>query len=167
MLPDNIKLLLDKYWKAETTIQEERQIKAYFEEQGGKAVPGDAEMLNEITMPVEVTAPGQEESIFAAIRESQNIKGKQVYFTSQAKVLRRNFFTASMIRKVAAILVMSLTIGILWTKQHIDTENEAAQQAEIQLHMETELMTVSKMLNDGYSGLNQSTQNMVNITKSK
>lgn len=136
---DEMELLLDKYWKAETTVEEEKIIKRYFAEQKG--------------------VHAEEQSFFTAVSEYQNLKGENVIVEKKAG------WNWSYLMKAASILITGIlcTVSGLKYKQHLEDEKTA----QMCRNIEVQLQAVSKVLNAGYADLDQSAQIMGNIKKSK
>lgn len=139
---DEIESLLDRYWKAETTVEEEKIIKKYFAQQEG--------------------AHAEEQSFFTAVSEYQNLKGENVIIEKKAGWFFNN---GSYLMKAASILIIGIlcTVSGIKYNQHLEDEKTAAMCRNV----EDQLQTVSKVLNAGYADLDQSAQVISNIKKSK
>jgi hypothetical protein len=146
MEKDEILVLLEKYWKAETTIQEEKAIKQFFAE-------------HDIT-----DVPETEAQWFVAFHEFQNIKHGVVDVKKQVGEQPAKVLDISFLMKVAAILIAGtfLTIwGISYNHNLQEIRNKDMQQKA-----EASLMAISQALNQGYNSIDQSAGDMLNIKPS-
>ena len=143
---DDIALLLHKYWKAETTVAEEKIIKKHFEDQ-------------------ELESAGEGRDLFIAISEYQKVKGKAVHFEVLPQKRVPWLMDKSYLMKAAAIFLLISLLAVFRT--NYNHKQEAKETAEISRKVEADLLTMSKMLNKGYEGLNQSNEMMTSIKKLK
>ena len=89
MEKDKITLLLEKYWGAETTIEEEKLIKQYFETQ---------ELNDE---------PIEDISWFEAIKDFKSIEPDQIHFTDTQSKGNSKIVKLNLPLKIAAIVVLT------------------------------------------------------------
>jgi hypothetical protein len=138
MEKDEIMLLLEKYWKAETTIAEEKAIKEYLTKHG---IGSDIE----------------EGDWFKAINEAQRVQPNVNRPSGPIKIAKHILF------KVAAgvIVISGICIGGLKYYYHAKAEEEMA----IRQQIKRDLVSIADALNQGYNDLNESEQVLLNIKK--
>ncbi len=138
MEKDRIALLLEKYWNAETTVEEEKLIKQYFSGQDTFEA-NQREVAEWFTDVADYKSIVPEEMDFA----------RKIGKTPLIKILP-NFLL-----KIAAIvlLVTSLTLAVLYYNWMVQVKETIA----IRKKAESSLLFISKELNKGYSSFNQST----------
>lgn len=147
MEKDKMMLLLEKYWRAETTIEEERLIKRHFATQ---------ELNDEFS---------EEESWFEAIKDFKTIENNEVHFTEIRPKTGTKVIKLSALLKVAATIV--LIAGMVFLGLTFNNKLQAKRDLALQQKAEASLFSISKALNHGYNGLNEATESMSNIKSPK
>jgi hypothetical protein len=132
---DKIEALLEKYWKAETTLEEERFIKNYLE--SNRSIAGFDE----------------ENNWFKAAHDFKSVKVKEVHFIeSSDKIVVKKVRMAVIFKIAAAVLfVISASLWIMNYNRSIQTEQDQAMQKKV----EADLFSISNSLNQANSGLNE------------
>ena len=140
MEKDKLEILLEKYWKAETTLEEEKLIKAYLSKQSAdESHTGDKDW-------------------FAAIQDFSDIGHDEVHFTIEKKNKRFVMPGYPVWLKIAAATV--LVSGLTWLgvdyNQKLNTQRET--EAMARRTAEESLMSMSNALNQAYQHLNEPTE---------
>ncbi|MBE9463781.1 hypothetical protein ACFP1I_08705 [Dyadobacter subterraneus] len=136
MEKDKLEKLLEKYWNAETTLAEEKLIKAYLSKQGAYQIhPEDKDW-------------------FAAIQDFRDIGHDKVHFTIEKK--KRKFVMLGYpVWLIAAVTV--LVWGLSWLgvdyNQKLNTQRET--EALARRAAEESLMSMSNALHQAYQHLNE------------
>lgn len=142
---DKIDRLLEKYWRAETTVEEERLIKTYLETH---------EVHKDFI---------EDEEWFAAIRDYKSIEHEQTRFKGDESKNKFKTLHSIWFKAAATLVVVS---GLAWLgigyQQQLQAENESAMRKTA----EASLMTMSDALNEGYRHLNESTK-LINKSNSQ
>ncbi|MFD2581369.1 hypothetical protein ACFSR6_02635 [Pedobacter vanadiisoli] len=134
MEKDKIEVLLEKYWNAETTLEEERMVKQYLES-------NDPEKR---LMP--------EKEWFEALSDFKSIEVKAVDFgviTDQPLVRRR---LLANILKIAASILLVIAVSF-WVISYRSAQVE--RDLALQKKVEADLFSISKTLNQANTGLNE------------
>lgn len=147
MEKDKMMLLLEKYWRAETTIEEERLIKQHF---------ATLELNDELL---------EDESWFEAIKDFKAIENNEVHATEIGPKTRANVIHLRVLLKVAATIV--LIAGMAFLGLTFNNKLQAKRDLALQQKAEASLFSISKALNHGYNGLNEATELMSNIKSPK
>ncbi|NRF37717.1 hypothetical protein [Pedobacter foliorum] len=147
MEKDKMMLLLEKYWRAETTIEEERLIKQHFATQE----------LND--------GLSEDETWFEAIKDFKAIENNEVQFTETKPKTGAKVIHLSALLKVAATIV--LIAGITFLGLTVNHKLQAKRDLALQQKAEASLFSISKALNHGYNSLNEATESMSNIKSPK
>ncbi|ETZ20899.1 hypothetical protein [Pedobacter sp. V48] len=147
MEKDKMMLLLEKYWRAETTIEEERLIKRHFATQ---------ELNDERS---------GDENWFEAIKDFKSIENNEVYITEIRPKSGGQLVSLSALLKVAATIV--LIAGMAFFGLTYNNKLQAKRDLALQQKAEAGLFSISKALNHGYNGLNEATESMSNIKSLK
>jgi len=147
MEKDKMMFLLEKYWKAETTIEEERLIKQHFATQ---------------ELNVELS---EDESWFEAIKDFKAIENNEVHFTEIRPKTGAKVINFSALLKVAATIV--LIVGMAFLGLTFNNKLQAKRDLALQQKAEDSLFSISKALNHGYNGLNEAAESMSNIKSLK
>jgi len=134
---DDIMLLLEKYWKAETTIAEEKLIKQYL-----------------ATHPDEQVVEG--DGWFNAIQETRHINTIININTGKKNNSRRR-----MLINIAAGIVIATGICLVAMSYH--KRAEAERNLIIQKQVEADLIFIGESINQGYDDLNDSQTILLNI----
>jgi hypothetical protein len=146
MEKDNMTLLLEKYWRAETTIEEEKLIKQYFAAR-------------------EQDALTQNDHWFKVIRDFQSIESNVVDFTASDPANNIKKFNLSIVLKIAStvMLILGATLfGINYHNRKIQAEKELA----IRQEAEASLLFISKVINQANNDLDQSAGYILSLKKS-
>ena len=137
MEKDKLEILLEKYWKAETTLAEEKLIKAY---------------LSKHAADQSQTA---DKDWFAAIQDFSEIGHDEVHFTIEKNNKRFVMPGYPVWLKIAAVTV--LVSGLSWLgiayNQKLNTQRET--EALARRAAEESLMSMSNALNQAYQHLNE------------
>ena len=137
MEKDKLEMLLEKYWKAETTLAEERLIKAYLSKQA--ADQGHSE----------------DQDWFVAIQDFSDIGHEQVHFSIEQKKRKFVMLGYPVWLKIAAVTV--LVSGLSWLgvdyNQKLNTQRET--EALARRAAEESLMSMSNALHQAYQHLNE------------
>ncbi len=110
MNKNNIKVLVDKYFDGETSLDEERQLKSYFNSDVN--IDADLEVFipffKEISQQQSIEAPSNlEQRVFAVISKSDDKLDKEIKPTVKVRRLM------PMLLKVASVFVIGLSIYFL------------------------------------------------------
>jgi hypothetical protein len=137
MEKDKLEMLLEKYWKAETTLAEEKLIKAYLSKQAAdESHTGDKDW-------------------FAAIQDFSDIEHDEVHFTIEKNNKKFAMLGYTVWLKIAAVTI--LVSGLSWLgvdyNQKLNTERET--EALARRTAEESLMSMSHALNQAYQHLNK------------
>ncbi|MCE7044335.1 hypothetical protein [Dyadobacter sp. CY312] len=140
MEKDKLEILLEKYWKAETTLAEEKLIKAYLSKQAAdESHTGDKDW-------------------FAAIQDFSEIGHDEVLFTIEQKNRKSVMLGYPVWLKIAAVTI--LVSGLTWLgvdyNQKLNTQLEI--EALARRTAEESLMSMSNALNQAYQHLNEPTE---------
>lgn len=137
MEKDKLEMLLEKYWKAETTLAEEKLIKAYL----SKQAPDQSH--------------SEDKDWFAAIQDFSDIGHDDVHFTIKKNNTRSVMLGYPVWLKVAAVTI--LVSGLTWFgavyNQKLNTQRET--EALARRAAEESLMSMSNALNQAYQHLNE------------
>lgn len=137
MEKDKLEMLLEKYWKAETTLAEERLIKAYLSKQAADQ------------------SHSADQDWFAAIQDFSDIGHDEVHFSIEQKKRKFVMLGYPVWLKIAAVSV--LVSGLSWLgvdyNQKLDTQRET--EALARRTAEASLMSMSNALNQAYQHLNE------------
>jgi hypothetical protein len=147
MEKDKMMLLLEKYWRAGTTIEEERLIKQHFATQE----------LNEELL--------EDEYWFEAIKDFKAIENNEVHSTEIGPKTRAKVINLRALLKVAATIV--LIAGMVFLGLTFNNKLQAKRDLALQQKAEASLFSISKALNHGYNGLNEAAESMSNIKSLK
>ncbi|MDN5285999.1 MAG: hypothetical protein JWR38_2273 [Mucilaginibacter sp.] len=145
MKPDEVRVLLDRYYHAETTITEEKTLKEYFAQHD---------------LP-----DFEDQDLFKVISEFKNISHEVVSFTGTSQTSSQKKAWIKMLPRVAAVLVLGSLITVL-SVSYIRHE-QANRELELQQKSEADLLALSKILNDGYNDMNKSVEHMVEYKPTK
>ena len=137
MEKDEITLLLEKYWKAETTIAEEKAIKEYF----AKHEPG---------------AQLEEDVWFEAIRETKGLQPKDNKPAERIKIANKHTFF-----KIAASIIVIFGIGLGAIKYYYHAQAE--KKMAVQQQIKNDLIFIADALNQGNESLKESQQVLLSI----
>ena len=131
---DKIEALLERYWKAETTLEEENFIKNYLEN-NRQAAGFDGE-----------------NDWFKAANDFKSFKVKAVHFVpSPIKVVVKKVRLALIFKIAAAVLlVISASVWLISYNRSVQTERDLALKEQV----EADLFSISGSLNQANSGLN-------------
>lgn len=132
---DKIEALLERYWKAETTRQEENFIKNYLEN----------------NRPAEGFAG--EEDWFKAANDFKSFKVNEVHFVSSPGQGVVKKVRLAVIFKIAAavLLVISASGWLISYNRSVQSERDRALKEQV----EADLLSISGSLNQANSGLNE------------
>jgi hypothetical protein len=137
MEKDKLEMLLEKYWKAETTLGEEKLIRAYL-----------------LRPEVDERHTG-DQNWFAAIQDFSDIGHDEVHFTIEKKNKEFVMLGYPVWLKIAAVTI--LISGLTWLgvdyNQQLNTERET--EALARRTAEESLMSMSTALNQAYQHLNE------------
>ncbi|MCF0063209.1 hypothetical protein MUK70_10480 [Dyadobacter chenwenxiniae] len=137
MEKDKIEILLKKYWQAETTIEEEKLIKAFLSTQeANEAFTADKHW-------------------FGAIKDASNTGHGEVHFTvdqSSSKTLPLRY---PIWFKIAATVI--IVSGLTWAGVNYNQRVQYQNEALARKRAESSLMTMSNALNEAYQHLNKPT----------
>lgn len=137
MEKDKLEMLLEKYWKAETTLAEEKLIKAYLSKQA--ADQGHSE----------------DKDWFAAIQNFSEIGHDEVHFTIEKENKEFVMLGYPVWLKIVAVTI--LVSGLSWLgidyNQKLNTQRET--EALARRTAEESLMSMSNALNQAYQHLNE------------
>ena len=140
MEKDKLEILLEKYWKAETTLEEEKLIKAYLSKQSADE------------------SHTEDKDWFAAIKDFSDIGHDEVHFTIEKENKRFVMPGYPAWLKIAAATV--LVSGLTWLgvdyNQKLNTQRET--EAMVRRTAEESLMSMSNALNQAYQHLNEPTE---------
>nr|WP_294943626.1 hypothetical protein [uncultured Mucilaginibacter sp.] len=134
--------LLQKYWKAETTLAEERELKEYFGVQDLDELDG---------------------GIFKAIRNAQEITHPGDDLKAMP-IKPANTFRIGVLLKVAAAILF--VTGLMLFGNHYYRQRQAAHLLIVQKQMEADLIHMSKLLNESTDVISETTNNLSNINQS-
>lgn len=141
MEQNELKILLEKYYRAETSVIEERLIKEYFAD---KALMDDAD-----------------QAYFSAISDYKSIETDTKTFTVTSE---KKFFKLKSWRPLRQVAAIFLFISIFATTSNSYIQYEREKEEETQRHnAEKDLISISEALNKGYSEMNESIDNTVNL----
>lgn len=143
MEKDEMMLLLEKYWRAETTIEEERLIKHHFATQ---------KLNDELS---------EDESWFVAIKDFKSIENNEVNFKEIRPRTSGKVINIKILLKVAATIV--LIAGMSFWGVTLNSKLQAEKDLALQQKAEASLFSISKALNHGYNGLNEAAESMSNV----
>lgn len=137
MEQDEIMLLLEKYWKAETTLEEEKIIKKYLAAHQDKSLAEDSNW-------------------FKAIEKAQSIGPKPAEHSG-----KNNGAFKLIVTKIAASVIV-ITAVFLWG---INYHNRVQAEKDIVLRkqVEADLIFVAEALDQGYNNLNESKDILLDI----
>ncbi len=144
MEKDKIALLLEKYWRAETTIEEEKLIKQHFETQ----------KLNDELI--------EDDKWFEAIKDFKSIEPNQVHFTDTRFKDNSKIVKLSLLLKIAA--TVAIVFGMTFLGINYNQKLQAEKDLALQQKAEASLISISKTLNQGYESFEKSAKF---ITKDK
>ena len=144
MEKDKTALLLEKYWRAETTIEEEKLIKQYFETQ---------ELNDELI---------EDDKWFEAIKDFNSIEPNQVHFTDTQFKGNNKIIKLNLLLKIAASV--ALVFGMTFLGFNYNQKLQAEKDLALQQKAEASLISISKTLNQGYESFEKSAKF---ITKDK
>lgn len=144
MEENKIKLLLEKYWRAETTIEEEKFIKQYFETQ---------ELNDELI---------EDDKWFEAIKDFKSIEPNQVHFTDTQFKGNNKIVKLNLLLKIAASV--AIVFGMTFLGINYNQKLQAEKDLALQQKAEASLISISKALNQGYMSFEKSAKLM---TKNK
>ncbi|WP_293312401.1 hypothetical protein [Pedobacter sp. UBA5917] len=134
MEKDKIEALLEKYWNAETTLEEERVVKQYLESND----------------PEEKLMP--EKEWFGAVSDFKSLEGKTVGFSAAIdKPLIKRMPLAVVLKIAASILLVIAASFWLVSYRSALAERDLALQKKV----EADLFSISKTLNQANTGLNE------------
>lgn len=138
MEKDRIALLLEKYWNAETTIEEEKLIKQHFSGQ--------------VTVEANQREVGE---WFTDVANYKSIVPEERDFVYKIGKTPLINILPDFLLKIAAtvLLVTSITLAVLYYNWMVQIKQALA----IRKKAESSLLFISKELNQGYSSFNQST----------
>lgn len=140
MEKDKLKMLLEKYWKAETTLAEEKLIKAYLSKQAADQ------------------SHSENKDWFAAIQDFSDIGHDEVDFTIEKNNKRFVMLGYPVWLKIAAVTI--LISGLTWLgvdyNQKLNTQRET--EALARRTAEESLMSMSNALNQAYQHLNEAAE---------
>jgi len=145
MEKEELKILLDKYYCAETTVEEECKIKQYFAHQASDE--------------------DSDQPFFEAINSYKMIKTETKIFNSTSEKKYTSLTHWKSIQKSAAIFLLVSTfaaIGYSYLNYKQDRQEEA-----IRHNAETDLISISKALNKGYDEMNASIESTINLPLKK
>ena len=144
MEKDKTALLLEKYWRAETTIEEEKLIKQHFETQ----------KLNDELI--------EDDKWFEAIKDFNSIEPNQVHFTDTQFKGNNKIIKLNLLLKIAASV--ALVFGMTFLGFNYNQKLQAEKDLALQQKAEASLISISKTLNQGYESFEKSAKF---ITKDK
>lgn len=137
MEKDKLEMLLEKYWKAETTVEQEKLIKAYLSNQAADNTH-------------------QEDQIwFKAIEDLKETRHDNVHFSIDQKNKKTRPLAYRMVLKMAAITI--LVSGLTWLGVDYNQKLKDQNQALARINAEASLMSMSNALNQAYEHLNKPT----------
>ena len=137
MEKDKLEMLLEKYWRAETTLAEEKLIKAYLSKQAAdESHTGDKDW-------------------FAAIRDFSDIEHDEMHFTIEKK--NKGFVMPGypVWLKIAAVTI--LVSGLTWLGVDYNQKLNTHRETEVLARRTAEesLTSMSNALNQAYQHLNE------------
>ncbi len=144
MEKDKTALLLEKYWRAETTVEEEKLIKQYFETQ---------ELNDELI---------EDDKWFEAIKDFNSIEPNQVHFTDTQFKGNNKIVKLNLLLKIAASV--AIVFGMTFLGINYNQKLQAEKDLALQQKAEASLISISKTLNQGYESFEKSAKF---ITKDK
>lgn len=147
MEKDKTALLLEKYWRAETTIEEEKLIKQHFETQ----------KLNDEWK--------EDDKWFEAIKDFKSIEPDQVHFTDIKAKGNSKIVKLNLLLKIAA--TVAIVSGMTFLGFNYNQKLQAEKDLALQQKAEASLISISKALNQGYMSFEKSAKLMTKDKSSK
>lgn len=139
---DRLNYLKEKYWKGKTSPEEELELKRYF-------------MTNDDTEHPEMADYFRTLGAFNHLKPSGNL---QIDFSTPSSSTTR-LFSLSMIRNIAAVLLLAIGLGVVWNiNQKAVVEEEVYSQAEIEESYQEArqaLLLIAAKLDKGKSTINE------------
>lgn len=142
MTLDNVRELLEKYYEGQTNIEEERALKQYFSNQE-RADFGDQEF-------------------FKAILEFKSSVPESPCLT-KAKIRKTQFI--HILHKVAAVLIIGLLLAVFGVHFHDMQQKKTT--AKLNRKLESDLLSVSRILNENSESVINSIEPIVEIKTKK
>lgn len=135
MEQDKIEALLEKYWKAETTLEEERVINNYLV----RNRPADGF--------------DTETNLFKAVNDFKSVKVKEMNFPLSSHKNNIRKIAPPAILKIAATIMLVISASVWWIDHNrsLNMQHQLAMQHKI----EADLFSISNSLNHANLGLNE------------
>ncbi|MBD1387616.1 hypothetical protein IDJ75_20190 [Mucilaginibacter rigui] len=137
MEQDKIVLLLEKYWKAETTLEEEKIIKKYLATNQDKNLE-------------------ENYNWFKVIEKAQSIAPKPIEHSGKSN----GAFKLTLTKIAASVIV--ITAGFLWGLNYYNRV-QAEKDIVLSKQVEADLIYVAEALDQGYDNLNESKDILLDI----